>query len=614
MLNRLFCFIFFALGLFAQQQQLHEIESRLQGLTGKDRLPLLLQIDSLPSTQPGEKYISIGQEVAEIAKADNNTALFIQGKQIEAKGHIGLGNHEKAMELYFESRELAIKTNDKKGEAKANSEIGNILYFAYNSFVKAIEYYRKAEDIYSRLGDSYGVAKHQNNCADIYAKIGHYVEAVELYTKALKVLENQKDQFLSAETVVLGNIAKACAFLGNMETAWQYNKRMKSIVDRLNEPKRYLQWLHNKGTLSEQNKRYDEAIAIIHEARALQLPLLANESDLAMSRYELSCLNQLARISLKKGDIPKTREYLKKAEENYKWNLDQFTYANFMITKARLYWEEGDFQKAIDLATENAKRCSSHQFLLELKETLKDLALWSRKTNDTASALTYSQDLIDLDQEALKPKLSADIMAILLRYEQNRFDRAFEKSKKLQYQAWILTFFIALFTISLTMLYMRRIKKRNIEKMRQIESEHSEEIRAILDWLSDLKEKKNVLITEHDESENLVKRLIMKMEDEYLYRESTLTLDDLADLLGTNRGTLSHAVNACWGNNISDFINFFRIKEAKSLLLEKSSNRSIITIAFEVGFNSMANFNRVFKEKTGLTPKQYRLVKEHISK
>ncbi len=41
------------------------------------------------------------------------------------------------MELYFQSREQAVRVKDLEGEAKANSEIGNLLYFAYNAFLAA---------------------------------------------------------------------------------------------------------------------------------------------------------------------------------------------------------------------------------------------------------------------------------------------------------------------------------------------------------------------------------------------------------------------------------------------------------------------------------------------
>ena len=55
-----------------------------------------------------------------------------------------------------------------------------------------------------------------------------------------------------------------------------------------------------------------------------------------------------------------------------------------------------------------------------------------------------------------------------------------------------------------------------------------------------------------------------------------------------------------------DFINSYRIKEAKRLLKNRLNEKStILEILFEVGFNSKAAFNKAFKKKTGLTPSEY---------
>lgn len=53
-----------------------------------------------------------------------------------------------------------------------------------------------------------------------------------------------------------------------------------------------------------------------------------------------------------------------------------------------------------------------------------------------------------------------------------------------------------------------------------------------------------------------------------------------------------------------DYINIKRIDKALSLLA--NSNENVLTVATKSGFNNSANFNRIFKKITGLTPKEYR--------
>jgi AraC-like DNA-binding protein len=59
--------------------------------------------------------------------------------------------------------------------------------------------------------------------------------------------------------------------------------------------------------------------------------------------------------------------------------------------------------------------------------------------------------------------------------------------------------------------------------------------------------------------------------------------------------------------NYSNFINSYRIQEAKILLFAPEKiDDSILDIAYEVGFNSKAVFNRAFKKFTGMTPSEFR--------
>jgi AraC-like DNA-binding protein len=60
------------------------------------------------------------------------------------------------------------------------------------------------------------------------------------------------------------------------------------------------------------------------------------------------------------------------------------------------------------------------------------------------------------------------------------------------------------------------------------------------------------------------------------------------------------------GNNFYDFINGYRIMEAKRLLLDPSKRHyTVLAIAFESGFNSKTTFNKVFRKVTGLTPTEF---------
>jgi len=104
----------------------------------------------------------------------------------------------------------------------------------------------------------------------------------------------------------------------------------------------------------------------------------------------------------------------------------------------------------------------------------------------------------------------------------------------------------------------------------------------------------------------LKQKLLQFMEANKPYLKSDLKISELADALSVPYHQLSQLINDEFHVNFYDFINKYRVEDAKKLLIEDSRNYKILAIAYEVGFNSKATFNRVFKKFTDLTPSEFR--------
>ena len=75
---------------------------------------------------------------------------------------------------------------------------------------------------------------------------------------------------------------------------------------------------------------------------------------------------------------------------------------------------------------------------------------------------------------------------------------------------------------------------------------------------------------------------------------------------------LSKVINEGYGRNFFDFINQLRIDELKVRLNDpRFRSYTLLSMAFEVGFNSKTAFNRSFKKLTNQTPSEY--MQTHIS-
>jgi ligand-binding sensor domain-containing protein/AraC-like DNA-binding protein len=119
--------------------------------------------------------------------------------------------------------------------------------------------------------------------------------------------------------------------------------------------------------------------------------------------------------------------------------------------------------------------------------------------------------------------------------------------------------------------------------------------------------KRNGLSMAPGEIDEVLKKLMILLKEERVYRDEALTLMKLAERLQLHPQVLSQIINEKMGKNFNDLINNFRIEEVKTRLKAPGeAGRSVLEIAFDCGFNSKTSFNRTFKKFTGMTPSNFK--------
>ncbi|MEW6981254.1 helix-turn-helix domain-containing protein [Colwelliaceae bacterium 6471] len=132
-----------------------------------------------------------------------------------------------------------------------------------------------------------------------------------------------------------------------------------------------------------------------------------------------------------------------------------------------------------------------------------------------------------------------------------------------------------------------------------------EEIRQVADDSDNTKYKKSSLTAE--QIQHTYYLLQQHMEKEKPFIDPELNLQSLAKQLQLSAHHLSQVINHDQSSSFYDLINSYRIIEVKKQLIDpRNSERSILAIAFDAGFNSKATFNRIFKNTVQQTPSQYR--------
>ena len=110
---------------------------------------------------------------------------------------------------------------------------------------------------------------------------------------------------------------------------------------------------------------------------------------------------------------------------------------------------------------------------------------------------------------------------------------------------------------------------------------------------------------ENFEHNNKLKKLYDYVQENY---PSKMTLQEVADIMNMSSVSFNRFIKKRTGKTFVEYVNEVRIGYASKWLIER--DLSISEIAFMCGFNSIANFNRVFRKNKGSTPSQYR---QHFS-
>ena len=106
--------------------------------------------------------------------------------------------------------------------------------------------------------------------------------------------------------------------------------------------------------------------------------------------------------------------------------------------------------------------------------------------------------------------------------------------------------------------------------------------------------------------ETAVQRLSYMFQVEKIYRNGRISLDSLAERLGLQPHQLSAIVNSRLGRSFTELVADYRVEEVKKRLSDPAEKANILNIAYDAGFGTKASFNRIFKERTGLTPSEFR--------
>jgi tetratricopeptide (TPR) repeat protein len=183
--------------------------------------------------------------------------------------HMGLGNvsirlgeYEKAIEFYKKALDIYHMIGDAQGEGKVLGNMGNVS-IRLGERDKAFDVYEKALEIYHRIGDASGEGKVLGNMGIAYADLGEFAKAISFYEKQLEISRLIKDP--ESEANALGNMGLAYIDLGEYRRAIGFYRKQLEITRRTGDAQGEGNALGNMGNAHTALGEYAKAIDLYKE-------------------------------------------------------------------------------------------------------------------------------------------------------------------------------------------------------------------------------------------------------------------------------------------------------------------------------------------------------------
>jgi tetratricopeptide (TPR) repeat protein len=226
-----------------------------------------IEARSAEKTADAGRYEIRVEAMREASVADKNRvaadSLFREAEHLQ-KG--GLEAKRKSIEKYHEALELYRRVDDRRGEAKALNNVGEIYYFAGEPR-KALETFNQLLPLSQAMGDRNMEVSAINNIGVVYESLGELQKALETYTEALPILRAVNDR--QVEAVMLNNIGMIYWTLGERQKALEkYNEALpisRLAGDRFSEAvalNNIGKFYKSLGDLQRALEKYTEALPI----------------------------------------------------------------------------------------------------------------------------------------------------------------------------------------------------------------------------------------------------------------------------------------------------------------------------------------------------------------
>jgi len=483
-------------------------------------------------------------------------------KAFREKNHEELVNayqnmlHQSPMILRLKYADSMVQTAVK---SRNNEVIGSallskgIVYYSQKNYVKAYDYYIKANESISKTNNDYLIYKTKYHIAQIKFYLGFYDEAISLFNDCTAYFKkNQPRPYLNS----LHSLSVCYNKIGDYSTCSQTNALGIKECERLKIPEMELFFKHSEGINQFFLNNYHTSIQLLEEV----MP-------------HLNSMTEFANESI----------------------------ANFYIGKN--YWKLQHPAKAVPYFKKVEKAFVEKGYIRpDLREVFELMIKYYKKENNLKSQLYYIDQLLKADSvltdtnKYLMGKIHKEYDTKEILLEKEKIQQQLVKEK--HYDVVLISVVVVLFSAVIYGTYNHfETKKRNKIKFDLLLKKNEQ---------SSLQKQATDKFEITDISQETVQQIIRhleKFERNKKFLQKDATLATLTVRFNTNSKYLSKVIYHRSGKRFADYINDLKIDYLVELLQNSNMHRnySIGSLAEEAGFTSTPRFTNAFHSKTGIS-------------
>lgn len=467
-------------------------------------------------------------------------------------------------------------------------------YFYWNGIKDSVKYYLNIANKHNgKTNYISGITKELE--AEFLLNQEHdYPEAMDLYKEALTCYTNSN----AIDEALYLNVKIASLYLLKKDTSSvQYAKEAYLLTKQTSST--YLQFIGNLIYAQSLGvkKEFDKGVEFSRKAIAIA------ENDSTLNPIISSAYSVTGEMLSGMGKKEEADLYFKKAIEALKYTGNMLPtlelyliYGNFLLEEERYEEAKYYFETGLETAEKNGITRDKHLYLLGLSRTYAQL-----KNNE--DALRYYQMYHKTFDSIFGAFTENEFNTLFSDYESVKLKNQLQ-SKEIEISRLYSALYIIGTVLTLALLAVTYSAYRRKDKMyTTMVEQHQQFIRQ----LSESKENEEKKLDAKNKTElELYNKMEDLMKNKKIYRMKDLSLEKLAEILGSNRTYVSAIINKFTNLTFYNYIHKYRINEAISIISNPEDDTAMKAICDDIGYNSLTSFYRAFQRETGCSPVIYR--------